>query len=223
LGLEVFGCLINLECSVNLRNRVGLEGIRKVGIVRMNRRLLGLVLATAASLLIASPASAAEYEAFVGCDDLAANPIPSHLCQYEDFPGAFFEADVDTEYDACVELPAGTVLCAEEQLAEAGSLHGISLPTESAGDYLVGWFVEDAPVEFWEFRLHPPPLPPPAPTISPPAVSPPPVAAPSLACLMARKRVGKFNRQLKSAKSKKQKAKIRVKLKNARAGVKRAC
>lgn len=60
---------------------------------------LGLALAAVALLSVPSIATAADYKTFVGCDDLAENPIPSHVCQVDDFPGAFFESDSEVEVE----------------------------------------------------------------------------------------------------------------------------
>lgn len=91
------------------------------GRVEVKRVLLCVSLAAVAVLSIPALAGAAEYDAFVSCDDLSENPAPSHVCQIGDFPGAYFESDEDTEYDVCVEFPTGEELCAEEQFAERAS------------------------------------------------------------------------------------------------------
>lgn len=124
----------------------------------MRRLFIGLVLAAMALLLVPLPASAAEYETFVGCDDLAENPVPSHECQLGDFPGAFFESDVETEYEICIEFPDTEELCLEEQEAEAGVLYVNSIISELEGDHLVTWYVEGVEVGSWAFRLNAPPL-----------------------------------------------------------------
>ena len=97
----------------------------------MKRLLLGLVVAF--SLLAPSPAGAAEYATFVGCDDLAETPTPSNVCMVDDFPAAYFEADVDTEYEIRVEFPSGKTLCLEEQFAEAEVLYLNSITSEVPG------------------------------------------------------------------------------------------
>lgn len=183
-----------------------------------------MVLAMAASLLIPLTASAANYETFVGCDDLSENPIPAHACLTSDFPAAYFESDVETEYEVCVEFPTGTVFCAEEQLAEAGFLYINSISTELAGDYFASWYVEGVEVGSWAFRLDPPPAPPAQPLPAAAAPSPPAVAiGPSAGCLKAQQLVTKVNKQLKNAAGPKQKAKIRGKLRKAKTTAKRLC
>lgn len=193
----------------------------------MKKLFLGLVLAATASLLIPLPANAAEYETFVGCDDFAENPVPSHECQVGDFPGAFFESDVNAEYEVCVEFPSATVFCLEEEFAEAGVLYVNTISSELEGNYLVSWYVEGVEVGSWAFRLNQPPPPPPPPAPAAPAsVTPPaPVVAPapSAECLKAQQRVGKLKGQLRKADGRKRKVKIRGKLRSARATAKRVC
>lgn len=193
---------------------------------------LGLALITAALFSMPSVATAAEYKTFVGCDDLAENPAPSHVCQVDDFPGAFFESDSEVEVEVCVEFPTPPILCTEPELAEAGILYVFSISSELEGDHFVTWNVGGAEVGSWAFRLEPPPPPPvvpsnPAPAPSPaPVTSPPPVVTPSLptpACRKARQGVRKLGRQLQNAGSRKQKARIRGKLSKARATARRAC
>lgn len=194
----------------------------------MKKLLLGFALLAAASLSIPMSASAAEYQTFVGCDDFAENPVPSHVCQLGDFPGAFFESDEETEYEVCVEFPDGEELCAEEQVAEAGVLYVNSIFSELEGTHLVSWYVGGVEIGSWAFRLDPPPPPPapPAPAPTPPATSPPPAAVVPLTspqCLQAQHRVSTLKKQLRNASGHKQKVKLRGKLKSARAKAKRLC
>jgi hypothetical protein len=180
-------------------------------------------------ILAAIPASAgaANYDTFAGCDDLADNPVPSHVCQLDDFPAAYFEADADTEYEVCVEFPAGDVLCAEEQEAEAGVLVINSLTTDETGDHFISWWVGDEEVGSWTLRMDPVP-PPPAPVnpvVAPAPVVPPLPAvalAPSAVCLKAQQRIRGLSGRVRKAEGP-SKAKIRTKLKGARATAKRAC
>jgi hypothetical protein len=190
----------------------------------VKKLFLGLVFAAAASLLIPLPANAAEYETFVGCDDLAENPIPSHVCQIGDFPGAYFESDVDAEYEVCVEFPTAEVFCTEEESAEAEILYVNSIASELDGNHFVSWYVEGVEVGSWAFRLDPPPAVPPTPTPAP-ATTPLPAVAlgPSAECLKARQRIGNLKDRLRNATGRKRKAKIRVKLRKARAIAKRVC
>lgn len=185
-----------------------------------------LLLLAAAVLLVPWSASAAGFSTFVGCDDLAENPVPAHVCRLGDFPAAYFEADTDTEYDVCLEFPNGQVLCAEEQFAEGEVLYLNSITTDEAGEYFVVWFVEGVEVGSWSFRMDAPP-PPPAP-VTPIVVVPPapaPVVAPtrSKECVKDTEQVSKLQAQLRKAVGHKQKAKIRGKLRKARAAVKQAC
>src|ERR1044072_2954929 len=130
---------------------------------RVRKLLMGLVVAAAVSLSMPLAASAAEYETFVGCDDLAANPTPSHVCHVGDFPGAFLESDTDTIFEFCLEFPTEEILCTEEEFAEAGTLSAISLPADIQGNYFALWFVGEEVIGAWEFRMESPPPPPPAP------------------------------------------------------------
>src|ERR1044072_4053956 len=198
----------------------------------MIRLGLGVALAATALLSMPSVSSAAEYETFVGCNDLAENPIPSHVCQVGDFPGAFFESDSEVEVEVCVEFPTSSILCTEPELAEAGILYVLSITGELEGDYFVTWHVEGAEVGSWAYRLEPPPPPPVVPSNPAPAPSPAPVtsplpvvtsSSPPPACRKARQRVRKLGRQLQNAASHKQKAKIRGKLSKARTAARRAC
>lgn len=198
----------------------------------MIRLSVGLALAVAALLSIPSVATAADYETFVGCDDLAENPIPSHVCELGDFPGAYFESDAEVEVEVCVDFPTAPILCTDPELAEAGILYVFSITSELEGEHLVTWYVEGEEVGSWIFRLESPPPPPVVPSTPTPAPSPPPVPSPSPvvtagpptpACLKARQRVRMLGRQLQNAGSRKQKAKIRGKLGKARTTARRAC
>jgi hypothetical protein len=195
----------------------------------MKRLFLALVVAATASLFVPLQASAAEYETFVGCDDLSENPIPSHVCQLGDFPGAYFESDVDVEVELCVEFPNAEELCTENEFAEGGVLYVYSIFSELEGNHLATWYVEGAEVGSWSFRLDPPPPPPsPLPAAPPapaPAPAPPPAVAtgPSPGCSKAKRRVRGLKKRLRNANGRKQKAKIRPKLRSARALERRAC
>jgi hypothetical protein len=191
----------------------------------MTKVFASFVLAAAVLLSIPLSANAAEYDTFVGCDDLSENPVPSHACQLGDFPGAYFESDVDTEYEVCVEFPTEEVACTEEEPAEAGVLNVNSIFSDLAGEHFVFWFVEGTAVGFWDFRLDPPP-PPPAPPKAPTVAVPPPIPpAPTktLACLTAEQRVAKLKNRLRKASGRKQKARLRGKLKGARAATRSSC
>jgi hypothetical protein len=198
--------------------RQGATGMKKV--------LLGMVLAMAASLLIPLTASAANYEIFVGCDELSPNPVPSHVCLTSDFPAAYFESEVDTEYEVCIENPAGAELCTEEEPAEGEVLYEEPLPSPlPAGDYVVYWYVGNTEVGSWAFRLDSPPPPPPTPHVPAVVVPAPPAPValgPSPACLKARLLVTKDKNRLKKA-GPKQKAKIQGKLRKAKAAAKNLC
>lgn len=193
----------------------------------MKRICWGIAICGAALALLPLSASAAEYRTFVGCNDLSENPIPAHVCHIGDFPGAYFESDTDTEYEICIEFPSGTELCAEEQFAEAETLYLNSITSEVPGNHFVSWYVEGIEVGSWLFRMDPippppPPVTPPAQTLIPPAV--PAVApTPNTACSTAQQRVTKLKGQLQKASGHEKKAKLRSKLRNARAGARQVC
>ncbi len=193
----------------------------------MKRLILSLVLAAGALLLLPLSASAATYETFVGCNDLSSSPIPTHVCQLGDFPGAYFESDVDTEYEVCVEFPGGSTICAEEEFADGGVLYVNSITSSLEGAHFVSWYVEGIEVGSWAFNLElpaPPPatpvtLPPPPSTPALPAVAP----APSAGCLKAQRQIGKLKSRLRQASGPQQKHAIRNRLKNARSAAALAC
>ncbi len=189
----------------------------------MKRLLLGLLVTAAVFLAAPLQAGAAEYKTFVGCDDFAVTPVPSHACQVSDFPAAYFESDVDAEYDVCVEFPGGFFECLEEELAKAKVLSVISIPAGVPGDYFVSWYVGEDEVGFWDFRIDAP-APPPTPPVTVPSLPAPPVltVAPSAKCLKAQQRVAKLKARLKKA-GREQRGKIRSQLKKARTAAKNAC
>jgi hypothetical protein len=189
----------------------------------MRKVFAGLVLAAAVSLSVPLSASAAEYETFVGCE-LAANAVPSHVCQLGDSLGAYFESDVDAEYEVCVEFPIEVVLCADEQLAEGGVLYVNEIFSELEGTHIVSWYVEGIEVGSWTFRLDPPP-PPPVPIAPTPSVPPPAPVQPgsSVECLAAQQRFAKLKARLRKASGRKQKARLRSKLRSTRAATERLC
>lgn len=194
----------------------------------MKRLFLGTALVAALALAIPAAASAAtKYDAFVGCNEGASDPVPSHVCTLADLPAAYFEADVETEYDVCLEFPDETIECAEGLPAEAEALYRDSLPTLTApGDYEAFWEVEGVEVASWAFRMDPRPTPPAPPVLPPPLPAPPvlpTVAVPSPACLKGKKQVTQFKSKLQNTTGRKAKAKVRGKLKAAKATVKRAC
>jgi hypothetical protein len=198
------------------------------------RRCLFLVLVGAMGmLLVPSIASAAvSYRTFVGCDDLAVEPIPSHTCELGDFPAAYFESSEETEYEVCVEFPNEEVLCAEGQMAEAGVLYENSITSEMEGLHLVAWFVGETEVGSFAFRIDAPEPPPVPPVVVPPPVAsaptPAPVAAvnpapPSPLCLTAQGQVTKLKGRLRKARTPRQKAKLRKALTAARAFADKSC
>lgn len=189
----------------------------------MKRMLFGLILAAMGVLAIPAAASAAEYETYVACSPSFAAP-PSESCQLGDTPGAFFEADEETEYEVCIEFPDGQYLCSEEELAEEGVLYVNEITSGIPGQHYADWWVGGVKVAEWGFRLNSPP-PPVTPVLPPPPPPAPPVAVPqpSAACLKAKAKVRKFKKQLQNAAKPKAKARIRPKLNRARAAARRLC
>ena len=110
----------------------------------MKRLLLCLVLAASAVALIPATASAATVSGFVGCDENAENPQPSHKCLTTDSPAAYFESSEEVEYEACLFEGEGEdeveLACSPPTLAEADTLFQNSLEAP-AGKYVVAWFV----------------------------------------------------------------------------------
>jgi hypothetical protein len=194
----------------------------------MKRMLFGLILAAAGVLSIPAAAGAVEYETYVACSQ-SFSAVPATDCQLGDTPGAFFEADEETEYDVCVEFPSGQYLCALEQEAEAEVLYVNEITSGTAGHHYVDWWVGETLVGEWGFRLNAPLPPPPPPAPAPPPPAPPaivpPVATPqiSAACVKAKSKVRKLRKQLLNAATPKAKAKIRPRLRLARAAAKRLC
>jgi hypothetical protein len=199
----------------------------------MKRLILGLVLAGLVALAVPSSAPAANSynDLFVGCDETAEPPQPSHECLTTDHMAAYFEATEATKYEICLYLneTLDPLDCTSAEKAEANTLYWNSLQIETPGDYEVVWFdlevpEEDEEIAVWKLTMSSPPQPlppPPAPPAAAPIVLP---ALPSLstACLNAEKRVKKLKARVKKAHGQ-QKAKLKAKLKKARAAAKAAC
>ena len=195
------------------------------------KRCLFLVLASALAMLlvpVSASGAAASYHTFVGCDDLSEEPVASNVCEVGDFPGAYFESSEETEYKVCVEFPNEEVLCAEEQVAEAGVLYVNSITTDEEGFHTASWFVGETEVGSFTWRMEAPkpqPTPPVRPvfTVVPPAPAPVVDPSPSPVCLKAQGQVSKLKGRLRKATKRQQKAKIRKALVAARAFAKTAC
>lgn len=194
----------------------------------MKRSLAVSVSMLLAGVVLALPSSAvaAEYTTYVACS-LSGEAEPAESCQLGDTPGAFFEADEDTEYEVCVEFPGGAYLCAEEQEAEAGVLYVNEITSEVPGLHYVDWYVNEELIATRGFQLLAPP-PPVVPPVTPPAAAPPaPVTpapvGPSPACKRAKGKVQRLKVKLGNAKGKKAKAKVRPSLKAAKAKKQRLC
>jgi hypothetical protein len=198
----------------------------------MKRLILGLVLVALSALAIPGSASAAPtYTTFVGCDDTAENPEPSHECLTTDHMAAYFEASEETSYEVCLfQNVIEEIDCSSATEAEAETLYENRFTIAKAGDYEVVWFEFGTEVELGEWALSvksPPPPPPPPPPSALPALPVPPVVLPALptvspACLAAQKRVKKLKAKIRRAHGL-QKAKLRGQLKKARAAVRAAC
>jgi len=187
------------------------------------KRLSLLVVMFAAIVWSAPSAGAAEFTAYVGCG-LSRETPAADVCYLGDGIGAFFRSnDADTEYEVCVQFPAGEYLCAEDQEASQGTLYVNSITSEQLGNHRVEWYVEGALASTWHFELlaEPPPPPPVIPPATvPPAVTPP---DPSSACNRARGRVRWYATKLKWAEGKRERARFRAKLKRAKAQVGSRC
>jgi hypothetical protein len=198
----------------------------------MKRLILGLVLAGLIALAVpASAPAAASYTFFVGCDQAAEPPQPSHKCLTTDHMAAYFEASEETEYVVCV-YESGEVEpldCSPEGVAEPDVLYQNELTIETPGSYELAWFDVEAEAEIGEWDLDvespPPPPPPPSPPVlpaTPPVVAPIGPPAVNASCLAAQKRVTGLKGRVKKAHGHR-KAQLRAKLKKARAAVKAAC
>ncbi|MGN6663742.1 MAG: hypothetical protein ACTHK6_06000 [Solirubrobacterales bacterium] len=190
--------------------------------VAVNRRtmrgLFVLALSVAALLLAPVTAEAAEYKTYGGCG-ISSGTSPSHVCQVGEPVGAFFESSEETEYEVCVRFPSTETLCAEEQLAQAGTLYVNKILTNQPGAHLITWYVEGVEIGSWTLTMEPPPPPlayPSAPT--PPEVAP----APSARCVKARHRLRALRAKL-SAAPPKRRAHLRSEVKRTRAAVNRLC
>jgi hypothetical protein len=189
----------------------------------MRRLLLSLVLtATASAAFLPGSALAAEYNTFVGCDSFSESPVPSHACVLGDHPAAYFEADEDTEYEVCIQFPNLEFLCSEPAFAEAGLLYQNNFGTELAGQHYVYWYdaLTEVEIGFWAVEMQEPP-----PLLLPLLVveTSPPAPTESAACVKAKQRVRRLKGRLRLASCSCQEAKIRPKLRKARAAVRRLC
>jgi hypothetical protein len=190
------------------------------------KRLLPSLVAAALAAAIFMPGSAhaAQYTTFVGCDYLSSSPTPSHICQLGDSPGAFFEADEETEYEVCLEPPNLELLCSNAEFAEGETLYVNSFSTEFLGKHSIYWYLAGTETEIgsWEFEMQEPPPPPPPPplVLQFPTFTGPAVSA---ECLKAQQRVRKLKGRLRLANCSCQRVKIRARLKKAKAALRRAC
>lgn len=190
----------------------------------MKRLVLGLTLVAFAIALLPGTASATEITGFVGCDESAENPQPSHKCLTTDSPAAYFESSEEIEYEACLFEGEEELVCSPATPAEADTL--FQNPLEApAGAYEVVWFVagtEEVLAE-WAITIEEPPPPPPPPVmpVAPPVIAP---VLPTIntGCLAAQKKVTRLKGQVKKAHGP-QKAKLKSKLRKARAAATAAC
>lgn len=196
-------------------------------------RLFGIIVALSVasiSLTSATASASTEVSTYVGCDSLAATPVPSHECEIGNSPGGYLEANENLEYDICTKHPNGETVCEEHQNATAFILFGNVIPAKEVGQYQVVWSRTGAGTELgsWTFTMRAAGSPPPGTTPESPGGTPPPSnmptapSGPSARCLTAKSRVKALSAKLKSA-GKKQKPKIKAKLRKARAGVASAC
>lgn len=117
---------------------------------------LAAVLAMAALLLGAGPASAKKGPAFthyVACG-LSQNAKPAHLCQKRRKKGAFFRSNRgDVFYTVCVKFPTARRLCAPRQEAKQGTLYVNKVTSNIPGVHKVTWFVEGKRVGLFKFTV----------------------------------------------------------------------
>jgi hypothetical protein len=189
----------------------------------MKRLVLGLTLVAFAVALIPGTAWAAPSPGFVGCDETAETPQPSHKCLTTDSPAAYFKSPEEVEYEACLYEGVVELTCGPPTLAEADTLSQNSLEAP-AGAYEVVWFVAGTAEELAEWAITIEEPAPPAPPVLPVV---PPVVAPVLPtvnteCLAAQKRVARLKARVKKAHGE-QKAKLKSKLRKARAAATAAC
>lgn len=195
----------------------------------MKRLCLGLVI-LASGLLLAPAGANAAYDTFGTCDP-SVSETPSHLCHSGEPLGAFFESDLPTVFELCIEFDGDEYGCTEPEAVDANVPFGWKIEDLVDGDYVFRWYVSGTEVGSpWSIRVEP--APPPSEPSTPPATTaptvvtpPPPVAAPlpSAACTKAKRRVLVLKGRLKQASGLKAKTKLRAKLKLARAAVKRLC
>lgn len=65
---------------------------------------------------------------------------PSRECPRRRNIGAFFESSHEVTYAVCVVFPLGRRLCANEQLAQAGTLYVNKLTSNAIGRHKVIWY-----------------------------------------------------------------------------------
>jgi hypothetical protein len=177
-------------------------------------------------LSVPSSAPASTPNLFAGCDDTSGNPQPSHKCLTTDHMAAYFEASEETEYEVCLfQHVIEEIDCSPPTLAQSETLYQNSFTIDTPGDYEVVWFDTAAKTELGEWALTvespPPPAPPPAPPVTPPVVAPV-LPTVSTACLAAQKRLTTLRAKVRKAQGR-QKAKLKARLKKARAAEKAAC
>jgi hypothetical protein len=77
--------------------------------------------------------------AYVACS-LSVYGRSARECPHRSKIGAFFEANRDVTYAVCVTFPTGRRLCAEEQVAQAGTLYVNRVTTNVTGRHRIEWF-----------------------------------------------------------------------------------
>lgn len=121
--------------------------------MRMGRLAVLVAVVIGTVLVLASSASAAEFETYVGCSTTV-GAEPSHACYQGEHPGAFFQSPTDLSYEVCVAFPTGEELCSGEEEAVAGTLYVNKISTAGhTGVYNVSWSVGSQVVGSWSFSL----------------------------------------------------------------------
>lgn len=77
--------------------------------------------------------------AYVACG-LSQVARPARECPRRRKIGAFFESSQEVAYAVCVVFPLGRRLCANEQVAQAGTLYVSKVTTNAIGRHKVIWY-----------------------------------------------------------------------------------
>jgi len=92
----------------------------------------------------------AHYRAYVACG-LSSHAHPAHECAHRARVGTFLRSSRDVVYTVCVLFPTGRHICAEEQVAVAGTLYVNKVTSNIVGWHKVVWYLPDRTIKryFW--------------------------------------------------------------------------